>query len=56
VQNIHNVFNQLLQKIDESSATEDEKKEAKSRLSKFLEHPLVTTMMGGIAGSLPGLL
>lgn len=56
VQNIHNVFNQLLQKIDESSATEDEKKEAKSRLSKFLEHPLVTTMVGGIAGSLPGLL
>lgn len=56
VQNIHNVFNQLLQKIDDSAATDEEKQEAKSRLSKFLEHPLVGSIVGGLAGSLSGLL
>ncbi|EKT4448945.1 hypothetical protein NPS49_07135 [Pseudomonas putida] len=56
VQNIHNVFNQLLQKIDESEATEEEKAEAKGRLSSFLEHPLVGAIVGGLAGSLPGLM
>lgn len=56
IQNIHNIFNQLLQKIDESEATDDEKAEAKSRLTKFLEHPLVGSIVGGLAGSLPGLI
>ncbi|MES2027434.1 MAG: hypothetical protein V4448_17950 [Pseudomonadota bacterium] len=55
VQNIYNVFNQLLQKIDDSDAEEEDKKEAKSRLSKFLEHPLVGSIVGGLAGSLTGL-
>lgn len=55
VQNINNVFNQLLQKIDESDAEEEDKKEAKSRLSKFLEHPLVGSIVGGLAGSLTAL-
>ncbi|MGK0149690.1 hypothetical protein [Pseudomonas putida] len=56
VQNIQNSFNQLLQKIDECEATEEEKAEAKSRLSAFLEHPLVSAIVGGVAGSLPGLM
>ncbi len=56
VQNIHNVFNQLLQKIDESGATDEDKEEAKNRLTKFLEHPLVGSIVGGLAGSLPGLM
>ncbi|GLH25588.1 hypothetical protein ENT52713_29840 [Enterobacter sp. 200527-13] len=55
-QNIHNVFNQLLQQIEASSASDEEKQEAKSRLAKFLEHPLVGSIVGGLAGSLPGLL
>ncbi|MBA0205761.1 MULTISPECIES: hypothetical protein [Pectobacterium] len=55
-QNIHNVFNQLIQKIEESEATEEEKTEAKNRLAKFLEHPLVTSIIGGAVGSLSGLL
>ncbi|WP_454889073.1 hypothetical protein [Serratia quinivorans] len=55
-QNIHNVFNQLLQQIEESSASAEEKQEAKSRLAKFLEHPLVGSIVGGLAGSLPGLM
>lgn len=56
VQNIHNVFNQLLQKIEDSSATNEEKEEAKSRLAKFLEHPLVGSIVGGLTGSLSGLI
>ncbi|MDR6742023.1 hypothetical protein RJO15_21070 [Herbaspirillum huttiense F1] len=55
VQNIETVFNQLVQKIDESSASEDEKKEAKGRLTEFLRHPLVASILGGLAGSLAGL-
>ncbi|WP_455828528.1 hypothetical protein [Pseudomonas capeferrum] len=56
VQNVHTVFTQLLQKIDESEATDEEKAEAKGRLSAFLEHPLVGAIVGGLAGSLPGLM
>lgn len=55
VQNIHNVFNQLIKEIDQSGATDEEKTEAKSRLTKFLEHPLVGSIVGGLAGSLSGL-
>ena len=55
VQNIHNVFNQLIKDIDQSDATDEEKTEAKSRLTKFLEHPLVGSIVGGLAGSLSGL-
>lgn len=55
-QNIHNVFNQLLQQIEKSSASDEEKQEAKNRLAKFLEHPLVGSIVGGLAGSLPGLM
>lgn len=55
-QNIHNVFNQLLQQIEDSAASDQEKQEAKSRLAKFLEHPLVGSIVGGLAGSLPGLM
>ncbi|EKP9110679.1 hypothetical protein P4M31_001441, partial [Escherichia coli] len=55
-QNIHNVFNQLLQQIEKSSASDEEKQEAKKRLAKFLEHPLVGSIVGGLAGSLPGLM
>ena len=55
-QNIHNVFNQLLQQIEKSEASDAEKNEAKSLLAKFLEHPLVGSIVGGLAGSLPGLM
>lgn len=55
-QNISNVFNQLNQKIDESTASDEEKAEAKSRLAKLLEHPLVGAIVGGVAGSLTGQL
>lgn len=55
-QNIHNVFNQLLQQIEESSASSEEKLEAKNLLAEFLKHPLVGSIVGGLVGSLPGLM
>ncbi|MGL6547773.1 hypothetical protein ACSZN3_02200 [Aeromonas hydrophila] len=56
IQNIQDAFNQLIHKIDESPASNKEKKEAKTRLARFLEHPLVGSIVGGVAGSFPGLL
>ena len=52
VQNISNVIEQLIWRIDNSNYTEAEKIEAKSRLKSFLEHPLVTSIIGGLAGGL----
>ncbi|WP_077999876.1 hypothetical protein [Edwardsiella tarda] len=56
IQNIQSVFSYLLQQIDDADASEDEKNEAKGSLKKFLSHPLVTAVVGGMAGGLPGLL
>lgn len=55
-QNIYNVFQEVLDKIDSAEATPEEKAEAKSLLTKFLEHPLTSSVVGGVAGSLTGLL
>lgn len=55
-QNIHAIFNEIVQKIDALDTSEQDKKEAKNLLSKFLEHPAVTAAIGGVAGSIPGLL
>lgn len=52
VQSISNIIEQLIWKIDNSNYTEAEKIEAKSRLKSFLEHPLVTSIIGGLAGGL----
>jgi len=40
----------LVQRIDDSDATSDQKAEAKSLLQKFLSHPLVTTIVGATIG------
>lgn len=55
-QNIYNVFQEVIDKIDRAEATPEEKAEAKSLLTKFLEHPLTSSVVGGVAGSLTGLL
>jgi hypothetical protein len=55
-QNIINVFNDLIQKIESSSASEAEKKAAKSLLGEFLKHPLVISILGSVAGAAIGLL
>lgn len=52
-QSVVQTFNSIVEKIDSSSATSTEKTEAKSRLKKFLEHPLVATVVGaGMAAAL----
>jgi len=56
VQNIQQVFSELIEKINLSGATEEKKAEAKGLLRSFLEHPLVGSIAGELVGSLPGLL
>lgn len=55
VLNIQNALNELVQRIDVASATPEQKAEAKSKLAAFLTHPLVTSVLGGVAGSVVGL-
>jgi hypothetical protein len=56
VQNVSNAFNYLLEQIDKSSATAQEKNNAKSLMKKFIEHPLVNTILGTAGGALTSLL
>lgn len=55
-QHIQATFNELIQKIEQSSASSVEKAEAKSRLAAFLEHPLVGSVLGSAAGAVLGAL
>lgn len=45
-------FEALVKQIDASDATHAEKLEAKSKLSEFLAHPLVVSLIGAVAGKL----
>ncbi|WP_233115703.1 RIP homotypic interaction motif-containing protein [Aggregatibacter actinomycetemcomitans] len=56
VQHITNTFNELIQKIDSSSASEAEKQQAKSLLNQFLSHPLVVSILGSAVSAGIGLL
>jgi hypothetical protein len=47
VQNIENIIIQLKDMIDNADAPTEQKIEAKSCLQKFLEHPLVCSVIGG---------
>jgi hypothetical protein len=53
-QNIINSIQALNNQIESSTASEKEKEEAKSLLSKFLNHPLVTSILGAAAGAVIG--
>lgn len=55
-QHIQATFNELIQKIEQSSASPEEKAEAKGRLSAFLSHPVVAAVMGSAASALLGSL
>lgn len=50
IQNVSSSVQALLNAIDESAGTADQKAEAKSQLKKFLEHPLVAALAGGAIG------
>ena len=56
IQNITNAFNELIQKIESSTASETEKQEAKSLLNQFLSHPLVVSIIGSTLGAAIGLI
>ncbi len=45
-QNIEILFSTIIEKIDQTNASDNEKKDAKSRLKAFLEHPLTNTALG----------
>jgi hypothetical protein len=55
-QNFVTALQQIIEQIEKSGGTPEEKSEAKSRLRKFLEHPLTTSIAGGAAGGLTELL
>ena len=55
-QSIVQTFSSIIEKIDSSSASVEEKTAAKSHLLAFLEHPLVASVIGSVAGSLVGML
>jgi hypothetical protein len=50
-QNIVNSFEALTKMIDSSNASPHEKAQAKSLLGQFLQHPLVVSIVGAVAGA-----
>lgn len=52
VQDVSVEIGKLIAAINDSTATEAEKAEAKSLLRKFLEHPLVASVVGGLASTI----
>jgi len=45
---------QLFSAVEEADCSASEKEEAKSLLARFLEHPLVNSLVGGVASGLAG--
>jgi len=52
VQDVSIEIEKVIAAINSSPASDSEKAEAKSLLKKFLEHPLVASIAGGLAGNL----
>jgi hypothetical protein len=46
------IISKFIEEIDNSKASDTEKKEAKSLLQKFLEHPLIVSVFGGLASTI----
>jgi hypothetical protein len=55
-QNMVDAFKQIIERIEKSSGTSEEKEEAKSRLSHFLRHPLTSAVVGKAVEGAIGLL
>ena len=51
-QAIEQTFHLLVERIEAANAAPEAKAEVKSRLRALLEHPLVVSVLGGVAGSL----
>ena len=56
VQNIVNSFRELIQHIDNAAAPAEAKKEAKSLMKAFLEHPLTSAVIGDAVSGVTGQL
>lgn len=54
-QNIENAISQILGEIDKMDASEEQKKEAKGLLQKFVEHPIISGIISGITLKALGL-
>ena len=54
VQNISNTLTLLQQQIEAANAPAEQKEEVKGLLSRLMEHPLVCSVLGGIAGGVTG--
>jgi len=50
VQEVKLSIEKLVAAINQSSGSEEQKEQARSLLSRFLEHPLVTSIAGGLVG------
>jgi hypothetical protein len=55
-QNIVDSLKVVIEQINKGPGSLEEKKEAKSRLLAFIEHPLTAAVIGGAVGGLAGLL
>lgn len=55
-QTLELAFNQLLEQINNSDASREQKEEAKGRLLSFISHPLVTAIVGASLPVALGLL
>ena len=53
---IVHAFETLIQQIEESDASEEEKRGARQRIADLLKHPLVVKALGEAAEKLPALL
>jgi hypothetical protein len=49
IQSFSFVIENIINQIEQANTSAEEKREAKSRLKAFLEHPLVTSVLGGLA-------
>src|ERR1700730_582054 len=52
IQDISVEIGKLVSAFDQSNARDEEKEEAKTLLKKFWEHPLVTSVAGGLASTM----
>lgn len=52
VQNVMGMLQGLVSEIDKADVPAEQKNEARRRLQELLTHPVVTSIMGGAAGSL----
>jgi hypothetical protein len=55
-QNIEGVFEYLIDKIEKSDATNEEKEEAKGLLHKALTHPIISSAIGSSIGAIITML